>query len=167
MTGRTGAASLYRIGSDGNLTEVLAGRTISNGLAWVSSTESRYIDSAHSRIFSLSWPAQPDAHPNLSVFVELDPGDEPDGLTISPSGEVLVALWRGSRIARFAPSGGRLADIEVPANFPTSVALGGAEEEIMVVTSAAHREAGVQPRDSDGAVFVRYCNTTQAEESYG
>ena len=167
MTGRSGVASLYHIGRNGDVTQTLGGRTISNGLGWASKDMARYVDSAYARIFSLSGSMKEPGQSRLSTFAELDPGDEPDGLEVSPTGEVFVALWRGARIAHLAPCGSRLADIEVPANFPTSVALGGAKREFMVVTSAAHREPGVPVRDGDGAVFICNQKASGAEKPHG
>ena len=151
MERRRDVAALYRLVGD-ELVEVLGGVTISNGLAWTSASEARYVDSMHPRVDSLSW--RPDGL-ERAVFAVFDDAVEPDGLTIAPGGDVLVALWGAARLRRLSAPGDHIEDIPVPANFPTSVAIGGHDEELLLTTSADHEEGDVPRMPADGSVFVR------------
>ncbi|GAA2137895.1 hypothetical protein GCM10009844_05400 [Nocardioides koreensis] len=150
MAGRDYAGSLYEVAA-GELVEILTGVGISNGIGWRDQGSAYYVDSFHPRIDILDLGRRP---ARRRGFASLDTGDEPDGLTVGPNGEVYVALWRGERAARFARSGERLPDISIPANYPTSIAFGGRDGDLLLVTSAGHNEVSVPPKSADGEIFV-------------
>ena len=132
-----GAASLYRLGADGRVVRVLAGVTISNGLAWTRDTTTMYyIDSPTQRIDAFSYEAETgdirDRRTVVQVPVELG---SPDGMTIDADGGLWVALWGGSAIHRYVDS--RLDRvIRLPVSRPTSCAFGGPDLDELYVTSA-------------------------------
>ena len=77
-------------------------------------------------------------------------GSGPDGATVDAEGFVWVALVRNGKLARFAPDGrlDRILDLPVP--HPTCPAFGGADLDVLYVTSISrsarmrseHPEAG-------------------------
>ncbi|WP_348690882.1 SMP-30/gluconolactonase/LRE family protein [uncultured Nocardioides sp.] len=162
IDGRPAAGTLYKLAKAGDLEPILAGVTISNGLAWRSSDSAFYVDSALPQIQLLTWPeAHGDRPPQRSVFVDLNGEDEPDGLTVTPDGDLLVAIWQGSVIRRFSSQGEHVDDYPVPATFPTSVAIGGRNKEFTFITTAQHAEPGLPPRYGDGRAY--YCDVRSHE----
>lgn len=130
MAGRPDAGHLFRY-ADGDLTPVVTGVGISNGIAWTAPDHALYIDSTRAMIGRLDltspWPCTPE------TVVELPQEGEPDGLTIDARGHVWVAMWEGSRLIRTSVDGGAIEYIDMPVTFPTSIAL---SDEWVVVTSA-------------------------------
>ena len=149
MAGRRDAGQLFKL-AGAQLTPVLSGIGISNGLGWTASGEALYVDSVISRVHRVDL-TQP--NPQLRTFAELDNLEEPDGLVIAPDCQVYVASWRGGCLIRLDESGRRLANVPVPARFPTSVSIGGPGRNLILVTSARPEDEGTLT-DRDGLVFV-------------
>lgn len=148
MEGRKDAGSLYQL-SGGELVPILEGIGISNGLCWISGTKAYYVDSAHPRIDVLTTV---DGHVTRERWIDLDEGDEPDGLMVARDGTVFVANWGRSAIEKISPEGFRTS-LPVPVKFPTSIAL-SRDECWMIVTSAAH---GSSVGELDGHVLAARC----------
>jgi gluconolactonase len=69
------------------------------------------------------------------------PGEgRPDGLAFDALGCAWVASAGGGRLDRFAPDGGLLGSVAVPARVVTSVCFGGADRRDLIVVSADHAE---------------------------
>jgi sugar lactone lactonase YvrE len=132
-----GAGSLYRLDSAGSVSRVLAGVTISNGLAWSDDAATMYyIDSPTQRIDAFSYAADTgeirDRRPVVHIPAELG---SPDGLTIDADGGLWVALWGGGAVHRYLD--GRLDRvIRLPVSQPTSCTFGGPDLDELYVTSA-------------------------------
>ena len=132
-----GAGSLYRLDAAGSVSRVLAGVTISNGLAWSDDAATMYyIDSPTQRIDAFSYAAETgeirDRRPVVHIPAELG---SPDGMTIDADGGLWVALWGGGAIHRYLD--GRLDRvIRLPVSRPTSCTFGGPDLDELYVTSA-------------------------------
>ena len=72
---------------------------------------------------------------NKRVFARVEPGG-PDGSTVDAQGCVWIALWGGWGVNRYAPSGERIAHVELPVSNVTKVAFGGDDLRTLYVTSA-------------------------------
>jgi gluconolactonase len=73
----------------------------------------------------------------------------PDGMAVSPRGDVWVALTAADRLDVIAPSGQRVAQVSLPAgSLPTNVCLSGDRSDELFVT-AAHSESLLRIRLSD------------------
>ena len=63
---------------------------------------------------------------NRRRLVTLDPElGMPDGMTVDSAGSLWVAIWGGSKVHRYAPSGEFERAIHMPVSQVTSVAFGG------------------------------------------
>lgn len=60
----------------------------------------------------------------------------PDGMNFDADGHVWVAFWGGSCLRRFTQAGELLQQVDLPASQITNVAFGGADLDLMLVTSA-------------------------------
>jgi sugar lactone lactonase YvrE len=147
-----GAGSLYRVGTDGAVRQVLDGMTIVNGPAFTADGSLMYLADTYAGVI---YACQIDPAGDISsqvVFAET-PASEgaPDGMTVDAQGRLWVALWDGSAVRRYLPDGSVDAVIPVPARRPTSVCLGGPDRGRLFVTTA--RTGLTDPEPQDGAIL--------------
>jgi sugar lactone lactonase YvrE len=136
-----GTAALYRLVAGHDLERVIAGTTISNGLAWSPSGDTMYfIDSTTQRIDAFDFDGATGDIANRRTVVEIDPNDGlPDGMTVDAEGGIWVCLFGGAAIRRYAPDGTLDAKIPLPTTNPTSPAFGGPDLRTLYITTARHR----------------------------
>ncbi len=70
------------------------------------------------------------------LFCRTPEGVEPDGAIVDSTDHLLCALWGGSAVARYSPQGQLVELFSLPVSQPTCVALGGAAQQILFVTTA-------------------------------
>jgi sugar lactone lactonase YvrE len=135
-------AALYRY-DGGELVPVLTGVSLSNGIGWSPDrTRMYYVDSPTQRIDVFDYDGEPS---NRRAFVTIEPAHgTPDGLAVDNEGGVWLALWGGSCVRRYDPSGRLDATIEVAAERVTASCFGGSDGRTMFITTAA----------PDGRVYV-------------
>jgi sugar lactone lactonase YvrE len=80
----------------------------------------------------------------------------PDGMTMDSEGCVWVAFWGGACIRRFSAEGELLRQIDLPALQITNLAFGGAQGDLLLVTSARN---GMNPEQlaqypQSGSAFI-------------
>jgi sugar lactone lactonase YvrE len=103
-----------------------------------------------------------DIHPETGelsepkTFVQTPQGAFPDGSHVDAHGHVWNAHWGAGRIVRYAPDGSISGGISVPATQPTCVAFGGADLDMIFVTSAREglTAASLARQPHAGDVFV-------------
>ena len=93
---------------------------------------------------------------NRREFVRTPQGAHPDGATVDAEGFLWSAHWGAGQVVRYAPDGRIDRTLNVPASQPTCVAFGGADLDLLFVTSAredlSDKDLAGQP--SAGDVFV-------------
>ncbi|MGA3214679.1 MAG: SMP-30/gluconolactonase/LRE family protein [Acidimicrobiales bacterium] len=159
--GSPGAGTLYRLGPDLQVSVLLTGLTVSNGLGWApDGTAIYFIDTPDARIDKLN-QSGPDTW-TRTPWVSIDPSlGSPDGLTVDAEGNVWVAMCFGGRVLCYSPAGELRATVEVPAKVTTSVAFGGDELDLLFITTGrttlSETEKLSQP--TAGSVFVAVTST--------
>jgi sugar lactone lactonase YvrE len=150
---RKGRGSLYRLDSQRNVTEVLTGVTISNGLDWSpEGTLAYYVDSATQQIDVFDYDRDLGLLHRRSFAQIPKASGAPDGLTVDSEGFVWVALWGGSAIHRYRPDGALDGIVRMPVSQVTAIAFGGPQlNELFITTSREGLPEGVEP--SAGALF--------------
>ncbi|MGP3968221.1 SMP-30/gluconolactonase/LRE family protein [Streptomyces sp. 6N223] len=166
---REGAGSLYAL-AHGRARTALTGITISNGLAWTpDGAEMFYIDTPTQRVVRLEADAD-DLVTRGSVVVEIPPEQgHPDGMCMDDEGALWVALWGGSAVERYSPSGEPLGRVTVDAPQVSSCAFGGPDRGTLFITTSRedYTEADVRAHPTAGAIFaVRPGVTGPAALSY-
>lgn len=151
-----GAGSLYRLDPDGSVTVARAGTSISNGLAFSPDGEWLYhIDTPTQRVDCFRIAS--DGHlSDQATAVTIDPGiGHPDGMCIDTEGCLWVALWNGSAVHRYTPTGRLLAVVEVDAPQVSSCTFGGADLDTLFITTSAEDMTGAQlaHHEHSGKVF--------------
>ena len=152
VTGR-----LYRLDTDGAITEVLDGVGISNGLGFTPDRKRMYYtDSVARAIYLFDYDEASGEISNQRVFAKApDAEDEgiPDGMTVDAEGYVWSARAGGGKLVRYAPDGREDLTVSFPtANIVSSVTFGGPDmTDIFVTTIGGDKrpEAGAEA----GALF--------------
>jgi L-arabinonolactonase len=133
----TGA--LYRLDADLACRRLIDGVVVSNALCWSPDSRTMYhADTCARRVWA--WDFDPDRGEvaNRRTFVQV-PDDEgaPDGATVDVEGFVWIAHWNGWRVTRYDPAGRVARVVRLPVQRPTCPAFGGANLDVLYVTSAS------------------------------
>jgi len=137
----------FRLSPDGEAHSVDQGFFISNGLDWTSDYKTFYLsDSAAQLIYKYDYDMRSGEISNKQIFVDLrgQPG-YPDGLTLDADDYIWSAEWDGHRIVRYAPDGTVDRVIEMPVQRPTSCMFGGANLDVLYVTSCSMNIGDTEP----------------------
>jgi sugar lactone lactonase YvrE len=136
-----GTAALYRLTPGGEVERVIAGTTISNGLAWSPAGDAMYfIDSTTQRIDAFDFDGATGDISARRALAEIDPNDGlPDGMTVDAEGGIWVCLFGGAAIRRYTPEGRLDTDIPLPTTNPTSPVFAGPDLRTLYITTARHR----------------------------
>ncbi|GHJ37838.1 SMP-30/gluconolactonase/LRE family protein [Streptomyces sp. TS71-3] len=152
-----GRGSLTRIAPDGTATTVLDAVTVSNGTGW--SPDGRlmyYVDTPTRRIDVFDFDVAAGGGEQVSgrrEFAAVEKGAGfPDGLTVDADGCVWVALWDGSAVRRYTPSGKLDRVVELPVRRPTAPAFGGPDLTDLYITTA--RTGLTAPHPLSGSLLV-------------
>ncbi len=130
----TGA--FYRLDGRHDLTEMVGGVAVSNGLGWSpDNTVMYYTDSGARTIWAFDFDRPTGSIDNRRVFAT-DTDCYPDGLTVDAEGGVWSAKWGGSRVVRYEPDGRVSEVVASPASQPTSCMFGGSDLGTLFVTTA-------------------------------
>jgi sugar lactone lactonase YvrE len=133
-----GQGSLYRLDTDGSVTRVLTGVSISNGLGWSPDGATMYyVDTPTGRIDAFDFDGASGAVSNRRPFVTFPDGiGRGDGLCVDEEGAVWVALWPGWCVRRYLPDGSLDAVLPLPVAQVSSCAFGGPDLDELFVTTA-------------------------------
>jgi sugar lactone lactonase YvrE len=150
---RPNAGSLYRLDADLAVTAVLAGVTVSNGLAWSADGKlAYYVDSALGSIDVFESDAGELA--GRRTLVQFDEHDgTPDGLCLDAEGHIWIAMHGGASVHRFSPSGTREATLSLPVSGVTACTFGGPDLATLFITTS-RLGMGESAEPAAGALFA-------------
>ena len=133
----SGRGTLYCLHPDGELSAVLGGLTISNGLAWSADASTMYfIDTLTNKVDAFDFARSGMlSRRRAAVTIPVDQG-LPDGMCIDAEDCLWVALFGGSAVHRYSPTGELLAIVEVATPNVTSCAFGGPGLSQLYITTA-------------------------------
>lgn len=162
------AGALYCLDQQLRCSSKILGLSISNGLCW--SPDSAYMyhtDTPSGRIDRYDFDSQTAALSNRNTLAETEAGSWPDGSIVDAEGYLWNAQWGGSQVVRYSPAGEVDLVLPVPVSQPTCVAFGGADLNMLFLTSAKQgldKETLAQQPDA-GNVFIYATATTGLTES--
>jgi sugar lactone lactonase YvrE len=152
--GSLDSGKLFRVTLEGQFDVVLPRVGISNGIGWLPDGRTVYVDSPTRTVETLSMNATGTCE--RQTFAIIDGPGIPDGLVVDLLGTVWVALWDGSAVTRLARDGTTIGTYPIPVPRCTSVAIGGAHGDLVLVTTASWglSEAQVAAAPLSGHVLV-------------
>jgi sugar lactone lactonase YvrE len=130
--------SLYRFDPDGRLSRLEEGVRCSNGLGWSPDGKTLYYaESFDYKIHAYEFDPAKGSIGRRRLFASLDPGSGafPDGLTVDADGFVWSAQPVFGRLVRYDPKGVIERIIELPVSRGTSCMFGGADLDVLYVTT--------------------------------
>jgi sugar lactone lactonase YvrE len=151
---RRGGGSLYRLDPGGEVSVVLEGVTISNGLDWSPDDSLAYYIDTMAYELSLFDYDFDEGLTGRRTFVATPPDDGgPDGLVVDSDGGVWVAFFGGSVVRRYTPEGVLDEVIEVDARQVTACTFGGHDLDRLYITTSREN---LEPDDDPlaGSLFT-------------
>jgi sugar lactone lactonase YvrE len=147
---------LFRLDPGGRATQIADDILTSNGPCF--SPDGRifyFADSTRRMIWAFDYDTETGTPSNRRVFADLNGmNTSPDGATVDAEGYVWSALVRSSTIARFDPAGRVVRQIRMPVLYPTSVAFGGKDLDVLYVTSISRSVRFADEHDDAGGLFA-------------
>jgi sugar lactone lactonase YvrE len=140
-----GQAGLYRYDRRG-LAKLAAGVLTSNGLAFSPDGRTLYFsDTPRFLVYRFDYDPATGEAANRREFIRIEPSatdrGRPDGAAVDVEGCYWTALYEGSRVHRYDPTGKLMSAHPVPARCPTMPAFGGADMKTLFVTTARDKAA--------------------------
>jgi sugar lactone lactonase YvrE len=130
---------LYSLEKDGSIISHVDKIGCSNGLVW--SLDSKifyYIDTPTREVSAFDYDLSAGIIKNRRAAIQVPESEGwPDGMTIDAEGKLWICHWDGWRVNRWDPLSGKLLQtIKLPAARVTSCAFGGANLDVLYVTTA-------------------------------
>lgn len=151
---RPGVGSLQHISNDWEISRLIEGATIPNGIA-VSPEKSEFVwvDSPTHQLLRFAISSSQSGFEQLGVFGAISPElGVPDGLTFDASGGIWVALWGGERVVRIDVSGEIDVVVEIGTRNPTSCAF-DSQHNLVITTALATLTEQEAARPGAGGIW--------------
>lgn len=133
----TSGAPMFCLNALHEVSQPLAGLSISNSLCWSPDGSTCYHTDTPTRIIHrYPFDGESGAMGAAEPFVATEEGCYPDGSCVDADGYLWNAQWGGSRVVRYAPDGSQDFILTVPVSQPSCAALGGPDLNILAVTTA-------------------------------
>lgn len=153
-------SGLYRLDPDLRCHKLESGIVVSNGPCWSPDNQTFYFSDTWKAIYAYDYDIETGELSNTRSLVAIgeEPRGFPDGATVDSEGFLWSSQVYGGRINRYSPNGELEQSIEFPIQNITSVMFGGADLDILFVTSMARQPVrGKAPSDPrSGGLFAIY-----------
>ena len=148
--------SLYRLDTDGTLTELDANIAISNGPCWSPDNKTLYFsDSLPYSIYAYDYDIETGSVANRRLFANTrELGGIPDGATVDRDGLLWMAICEGAKVVAFQSSGKIERVIDMPVKLTASVMFGGPDLDQLYVTTIDPALLGRPTGEGDGETWV-------------
>jgi sugar lactone lactonase YvrE len=145
---RPGAGNLYCLEPGLSVRLAVAGVTISNGLDWTDDRSTMYyVDTPTRRVDRFDLDPTGTRLSNRRPFILVPAAlGTPDGLTVDSAGQLWLALWGGSAVRGYSPSGEPTTIIRLPTSHVTSCTFGGPDLADLYITTARSELSAEQLR---------------------
>ncbi len=154
-----GICGLYRLDPDLTITRLDDGIIVCNGPCWSPDGRTFYFADSFKRvIYAYDYRPADGAVGGQRILAHFEAlRGFPDGATVDEEGFVWSAEVFSGRLIRFAPDGSIDRIIGMPVESITSMMFGGADLDILYVTSMRRPIRGIRPREREaGGLFAVY-----------
>ena len=160
----TGSGSVYRVAADHQVTTLLSGVSISNGVQW--STDGSlvyYVDTPTRRVDTFDVNPETGVWSDRRPHIQIERSDGvPDGMAIDEEGGLWIALWNAGAVGHYDALGQHVSTIEVPGiSQVSSCTFGGRDRSILFITTSRKGFKPDQELDA-GRVFAVQTDTRGA-----
>lgn len=148
--------SLYWVSCDGS-GRALGNIGIANSICWSGAGNRMYFaDSTQGYIGAYEFDAAAGTLGAGHVFASAAAGTSPDGSIVDAEDCLWNAQWGGGKVLRYAPDGTLLTTLELPVAQPTCQCFGGAELDLLIVSTARENldAAQLRAQPEAGNVFI-------------
>lgn len=147
---------LYRLEKGKEITPVLTGIGISNGMTFSMDEKTFFhTDSKAMTIMRYDYNRRSGAISSADLFFQSNEiMGLPDGITIDTEDNLWVAFWGGSCIRQINPHGKIIREVEIPAKQVSSVVFGGRDLRDIYITSACEDGADLERGLDAKGVFL-------------
>lgn len=136
---------------DGEPTVLDSDIGLSNGIAISPETGGFFsVDTLAGVIFHRELDHSSGRYEDRRIFHRFSQGEHPDGITLSQTGHLVVALWGGSGLAIIDQDGNEVQRVAVPPVFATSVCIAPETGVLFVGGASQPREGRVTPHAAGG-----------------
>jgi sugar lactone lactonase YvrE len=150
--------SLWRLDADRSPHRIVTGIGCSNGLAWSPDSRTMYYTDSHTNVvWAFDFDARSGDATNQRVFIDLSAERfAVDGATVDDAGNYWLTVPFKGKILAYDPSGRRIRTVELPFDLPTCCEFGGADLDVLYVTSATLRRdaAALSGQTKPGGLFA-------------
>lgn len=131
-------SSVIRVDADGSVTTIIAGVGCANGTCFAPDGRRMYFaDSFVGAIWTYDYDTATGVPANRRVLKDFKGVTGiPDGSCVDAEGAVWNAVWEGRRVVRVLPDGSVDRIVEVPTLKPTCCAFGGAQLDVLYITTS-------------------------------
>jgi len=132
------AGTVYRLDPDLSVHVALEDVTIPNGLVWdQAGTTAFHADTGDDTVYRYGYDVTTGSFGVRDTFIRFDDQvGSPDGMALDAEGGLWVAMWGGSAVLRFDPTGALTDTVPVPVSHVTSCAFGGPDGRTLLVTTS-------------------------------
>ena len=151
--------ALYRVDTDGTVTEILDHVGCSNGIAWTADASTMYfVDSPDRCIEAFDFDVRTgEISGRRKVFDAFFPDGVFDGMTIDSEDMLWAASWGAHHAYRIDPVNNKvLTEIELPAEKVSCCAFAGSDLKTLVITTAS-KDNDLTAMPDAGKTFALQC----------
>jgi len=150
-------AALYCVDHQLNCHKKIDDLVISNGLCWNKAGDILYhADSLTHKIFKYDFCKKTASIKNKRLFASTNDTTFPDGSTVDAQDCLWNAQWGSNKVVRYNNNGEIELTVALPVSQPTCVAIGGANLDWLIVTSAKYTlsDSALSKEPLSGNVFI-------------
>ena len=135
--GKENMGKLFRLNTDHTWNSLEKNIHITNGMGWNPEKDTFFmIDTFRHAVYAYDYDRYSGNIVNKRVHIQFSQFEFPDGMTIDSKGGFWIAMWEGSKIVHFCKNGKQVNEIRMPVLHPTSCCFGGAEMNILFITTS-------------------------------
>ena len=151
-------ASLWRLDRDLSVHKIVENFGCANGLAWSPDNRTMYFTDSHTPVvWAFDFDSERGEVDNRRDFIDLSWMDGiVDGATVDADGCYWLTVPFKGKVMQYDPDGKLMQTIELPVDLPTCCEFGGADLDILYVTTAIyHRDAtALKGQTKPGGLFA-------------